>query len=98
LLEHLALEAAQQALGREQVQQVQQVPELTQRAAVAEEEEEAVAVVLAFANRGMPEVDKPVDTAPESSPEVGQHRVTWLEYPCMASLCSASQFAKMSDG
>jgi hypothetical protein len=89
----LELEAQQQALGQEQAQQV---PELTQGAAVAEEV--VVAVVLAFANRGMPEVDKPVDTAPESSPEVGQHRVTWLEYPCRASLCTASRFAKMCDG
>jgi hypothetical protein len=69
---------------REQERERQQVQEMGQPAAVAE------GVAVASANLCKADVDRPADTAPESTQEVVQHRVTWLEYPCRVSLYTAS--------
>jgi hypothetical protein len=47
-------------------------------------------VAVASANLCMAEVERPAHTAAESTQEEAPHRVTWLEYPCMVNLCTAS--------
>ena len=70
----------EQGREREREQQVR----VKQQAAVV------VEVAVASASLSTAEVDKLAHTESESTPEVGPHRVTWLEYPCKVSLCMAS--------